>query len=46
MSIQSFTQPERAELLNGAPLWLQAGEDPIYAVLHSPAPLANGTPQF
>ena len=37
MSVQSITSPERAALLNGAPLWLQAGEDPVYAVLHSPA---------
>lgn len=38
----SVTVPERAESLNGRPFWLNAGEVPVYAVLHAPAAADQG----
>ncbi len=37
MSVQSVRLRERPKSLNGTPLWLEAGDAPVYAVLHSPA---------
>jgi pimeloyl-ACP methyl ester carboxylesterase len=41
MSIQSVTPQDRAESLNGTPLWLEAGDAPVYAVLHRPASVSQ-----